>query len=242
MKKTVSVPARIKRRVEARMEECRKTILNRYGKDIRPSVTYDVRGTVDGYGGCRYGEPFIRLNAVLLIENEDSMMDDTVPHEFAHAVQRKIYADKWDNKPHGRYWKEIMGVLGYKPDRCHSYDVTNARVRNVNRVEYRCKCDTKHQITTAKHRKIQNGFRCWCKRCNTLLALPGQPLVSRFTSRFTPNTKTMTMEKKVTEKLLKPEKVTDTHRWVRPMEDTGPVVSTRTVFNPLTCTLENVPV
>lgn len=160
-------------RVTSKMEWCRQVILTKYGKDIQPRLTFDLKGTSAGKGGFNNG-PFVRLNPILLAENTDDMIDDTIPHEFAHACQYTIYPrNRLINKPHGHYWELFMRAFGRNPTRCHSYDVTNAQVRVHRKVQFVCACGP-HAITLRRARQIQNGAKIYCKTCNYYLVPPGQ--------------------------------------------------------------------
>jgi len=103
-----------------------------YGMDFEvPRVRYDIRGTTAGQ--ARAYQWAVRFNPVLLQENFEDMIEQTVPHEVAHLVARK--KTPYRIKPHGHEWKQIMRDFGKSATRCHDYDTSNARAwrRNVSR-------------------------------------------------------------------------------------------------------------
>jgi len=137
-----------------------------------PEVSFDLRGATAGQA-C-YSKWTIRINAVLLVENWDTIFDRTIPHEVAHLVARGLYSKYGRIKPHGREWKSVMRKFGKEPSRCHSYDVSNSTARTVARdYIYKCPCKT-YDLTIIRHRRMQSGRRKYsCPRCHTPLQYIG---------------------------------------------------------------------
>jgi predicted SprT family Zn-dependent metalloprotease len=48
---------------------------------------------------------------------------DTVLHELAHIITRKVYGPLV--KPHGREWKYVATMVGAKPERCHAMQLAD---------------------------------------------------------------------------------------------------------------------
>lgn len=123
-----------------------------------PEILYDVRGTTGGYvlkGRVHYNER-------LASENFQDYLDNTIPHETAHYIQRKLYPL---SKAHGAEWKYVMRILGVPATRCHKYDVENVRVRNIQRFSVVCNCST-HEVT----KKVFNTLHLRrCARCKSRL-------------------------------------------------------------------------
>lgn len=99
-----------------------------YKQDIRrPEVRFDIRNTNGGEAWIKANR--IRYNLTFLVENEKEFLATTVPHEVAHIVAHAVYDRKPMNgkkvRPHGKEWKEVMGVLGVEPRVKHSYDITS---------------------------------------------------------------------------------------------------------------------
>lgn len=55
------------------------------------------------------GPEAIYLNSNVLKDNPDYVINHVLAHEFAHAVERKIYKRK--NRSHGKEWKEICMTI-----------------------------------------------------------------------------------------------------------------------------------
>jgi SprT protein len=170
----------IKSRVEARIKQDIATIKAKYGKDLpMPTVSYDLRGTTAGTAsGAKW---HIQLNAVLLAQNTDDFMIDTVPHEFAHLACHQIYPQAYETEIirtargvkrtkrsiHGSEWKSIMVALGCDPSRCHRYDVTDARVKRRLRYDYKCSgCQQIMAVGPKHHANLQRGAVLYHKGCH----------------------------------------------------------------------------
>lgn len=139
------VTAEMEAKVNAKIRECIAIANKRYNIDMKfPTVVYQKRGTTAGTANYRTWT--IDINPVLLVENFDDMLADTVPHETAHLItelvyphaHRRTYGQK--RSPHGTEWQSVMRVLGCEPSRTHSYDTTNARVREKVSYDYKCDC------------------------------------------------------------------------------------------------------
>ena len=166
------ITASMKQRVEAKLRECIATAERRYNTQIRfPNIRYDLRGTTAGT--ATYGTWTVNFNAVLLAENFEAMLADTVPHEMAHLITDQVYPEAhrrtgemtrtrngvWrrsKRSPHGEEWKSVMRVLGCEPSRTHSFDTTNARVRERTSYAYKCNCcGAELQMGPKRHAKEQ---------------------------------------------------------------------------------------
>lgn len=141
----MQVTAEMKEKVNAKIRECIAIANKRYNIDMKfPTVVYQQRGTTAGTANYRTWT--IDINPVLLVENFEDMLADTVPHETAHLItemvyphaHRRTYGQK--RSPHGTEWQSVMRVLGCEPSRTHSYDTTNAKVRTKASYDYKCNC------------------------------------------------------------------------------------------------------
>ncbi len=94
----------------------------------KPTVSFDLSGRCAGKAFCLKWE--IKLNPVLMRENLQDFLDDTIPHEWAHLVAFEVFKERG----HGAWWWWTMGRLNIKSTRCHDYDTSNAS---------RGKCDPK---------------------------------------------------------------------------------------------------
>jgi len=151
--------------------------------DMRtPHVDFSLKGKV---GGKYYSKGHkVKVNMVLFAENEEDYIENTIPHEVAHAVQRHLYG-AYNYRtgrrvmPHGREWKQIMIAFGKSPSVTHSYDVSNATQRTVPReFVYKCKCRT-FNFTIIRHRRVQQAERQGrgsysCRSCHGKLKYVGR--------------------------------------------------------------------
>ncbi len=112
------------------------------------------------------GKAVIRYNWVLLCENSEPFIQQTVPHEVAHLVARTLYGSKI--RPHGREWQEVMAFFGADVQRCHQFDTSRSARRRLQRFTYHCSCTT-HQLTSIRHRRALAGQVYRCRACGNAL-------------------------------------------------------------------------
>ncbi|KKK45125.1 hypothetical protein LCGC14_3165970, partial [marine sediment metagenome] len=174
---TTRVTREMKGRVNAEINRCKEIAENHYDRTFKfPTIVYKKRGVTAGTANS--STHTIDLNSVLLVENGDNFIDGrtgrgTVTHEFAHLVDGIVntrsrgYGRK--RSVHGPSWKHIMRLFGVRnPTRCHSYDVSNARVSRKARHVYSCNsCSETMILGPVRHKKMQRGVSYWktgCKR------------------------------------------------------------------------------
>ena len=139
-----------------------------YGRPFElPSIEWNLRGVCAGLARVR--ENRIRLNPVLLAENTEHFILQTVPHEIAHLVNRTLHgphvrAHGPHVRAHGPEWQYIMHALGLPAERCHQYDVANARTPAQRRYDYHCNCRS-HPVSQIVHNRIRRGLTYTCRRC-----------------------------------------------------------------------------
>lgn len=121
---TPALRKKVEDAVEAAFVKCEKHYKQKFK---RPEIRYDIRNTNGGEAWFRVNR--IRLNLTFLVENEEKFLASTVPHEVAHLVAHAVYDTKPMNgkkvRPHGKEWKEVMGVLSLEPKVTHTYDLTS---------------------------------------------------------------------------------------------------------------------
>ena len=121
----------LRTKVEKKLLECLKVARAHYKRDDipMPEIRWDVKNT-DG-GRANHAGNYVRYNLILCVENEEKFLDTTVPHELAHTIAGFLFYDKVlretgkKMRPHGKEWKEVMGVLSTPPKVTHSYDCTS---------------------------------------------------------------------------------------------------------------------
>ena len=127
-----------------------------------PALVYQQRGTSAGTAWLEKNE--IRLNPVLLLENQQAFIDEVVPHELAHLLVWKHFGRV---APHGKEWKWMMeSVLGVPALRTHRFALDSVR---KNTFPYRCQCQ-QHQLTVRRHNRVMRGEATYrCVRCGDVL-------------------------------------------------------------------------
>ncbi|PHM46470.1 SprT family protein [Xenorhabdus mauleonii] len=127
-----------------------------------PEINYRQRGTIAGSARLQQWE--IRLNPVLLIENQQAFIDEVIPHELAHLL---AYHQFGKVAPHGKEWRFIMEVVLKVPaNRTHQFSVHSVRSQIFN---YSCRCQ-QHELTIRQHNKILKGKSCYiCRQCGEKL-------------------------------------------------------------------------
>ncbi len=123
-----------------------------------PTITYGVQGRCAGKANSGAWE--IKLNMILYIQNIEDFTINTIPHEVAHLIADKYYY----SRGHDKSWKYVMEHLGLSATRCHNYDTSHVKKRNIRKFSYTCNCTT-HKVGIRVHRKLQAGSRYTCKRC-----------------------------------------------------------------------------
>lgn len=134
-------------------------------QDEELPIVFFKTGSTAGYARSRglYIRQFnVEFNTVAIKNNREDMLNDTIPHEIAHIVDMYVNG-KSDG--HGPKWKRIAKALGCKAQRCHNYDIAEAR-RTRNRAIYVATCGTEVKITVQMHNKIQAGQQRVLTRTN----------------------------------------------------------------------------
>lgn len=129
-----------------------------------PVIRYHHKGRAAGR--AIYADYAVSFHSVLAAENGEDF-DQTIGHEVAHLVAKRVFGCTG----HGKGWKRVMKALGLRVERCHSYDMSNAKVRRQARYDYVCACpkENTHKISATIHNKIQRGYSYRCAHCKTTL-------------------------------------------------------------------------
>lgn len=179
----------LKKMVEDKVIECYAKIERLLYKDkslwildpadlFIPDIRFDLKGVCAGVFHAAFinrsrvdsSKCYLNFNMTLLRENVDDFIKQTVPHEVAHAVCGALFATASYGKPHGHCWKNVMRWLGADPERCHDYNVKNARAYNKTKYLWGCRCGC-HVVGPVKHKKmfasqtLFKQFRYRCSRC-----------------------------------------------------------------------------
>ncbi|PKH22707.1 SprT family protein [Enterobacterales bacterium CwR94] len=120
-----------------------------------PTLHYQQRGTSAGTAWLEKWE--IRLNPVLLLENQQAFLDEVVAHELAHLLVWKTFGRV---PPHGKEWRWMMEhVLEVPAQRTHQFDIASVRAKSW---PWFCRCQ-QHHLTVRRHNKAVRGesqYRC----------------------------------------------------------------------------------
>ena len=168
----MSITKAVQARVTAKVMDCYAKAEAHYGQVFRtPHVVFKKRGTT---AGTAHGPTnTLDFNAVLLMENLEHYIASTVPHEVAHLIDYVVNPHNhsrgihWNGRRkkrivHGYDFKFIMErVLGADDStRCHTYDVTNARVKKRGQAkhEWKCNnCDATMEFGAKRHKRMLNA-------------------------------------------------------------------------------------
>jgi len=166
------VTKELNQRIEIVVLDCLDKAQARFGVDKVtkiPKVQYNTTGKAAGWAHWNYGNPYIRINPILLNENVEQIINQVVPHEVAHIVVFEVY--NHEAQPHGYAWRRVMRLFGKEPDRCHCMDVSTISLMKNKGVKYlyKCGCGDGHSLTKLKHNRFQDGISYTCKKCRTKL-------------------------------------------------------------------------
>ena len=130
----------------------------------RPYIRLDLRG--ESAGQAIPAKYQLRFNPVLLNENRQHFIEQTVAHEVAHLLAHELFGPRV--QAHGKEWQAIMvKVFGLPADRCHTYDT-----KRVSRQQwiYQCQCEGKTiSLSTIRHNRARRGTVYQCTRCRSPL-------------------------------------------------------------------------
>lgn len=161
-----TVPAGIKSRVRQRVIECiglvqqaRQNCITTTPLYSVPEIKYTIRGRTAGK--CRHyhltGECVLLFNPVLLLQDPDDFICQTVGHEVAHYCARRIYGR--GIRPHGAEWQQVMKWMGLKADRCHTYDTSQCQQRKIDKYAYTCACPDGYVFSHRRHAQAMDALR-----------------------------------------------------------------------------------
>jgi len=105
----------------------------------------------------------------------DDMVNETIPHEVAHIVDRFIHGR---SNNHNKVWKVIFRSLGgVKLKSTHNYAVTKAR--KTTKILYRATCGTEIWLTKRMHSQVQQGQVRVIRRTDGLISAESCQWVSQ---------------------------------------------------------------
>ena len=132
----------------------------------KPLVSYDLRGRAAGQ--AIWPANRMRLNRALLEGNLPAFLENVIPHELCHLWHRQLVGIA--DRPHGRFWQDLMRRMGAEPSRCHDFKVEEIR-RPQRQFQYQCQCST-HLLGARRHNRVLRGEATYqCRRCQSRLVL-----------------------------------------------------------------------
>lgn len=131
-----------------------------------PKIVYQQRGTHAGSAWLQTWE--IRLNPVLLLENQLAFVEEVVPHELAHLL---VFRQFGRTAPHGSEWRWMMETVLQTPaSRTHKFAIHSVQ---TNTFPYQCGCQ-QHQLTVRRHHRVIRGESEYrCRQCGGRLVFTG---------------------------------------------------------------------
>ena len=96
----------------------------------------------------------IELNPIYFIKASKEEQIETVVHEVCHLIAYHVYGARG----HGKVWKDCMRYCGYKPRRCHNYELTG------NKVDVVCGCGPR-KIGKVRYKRMLAGTKYHCLQC-----------------------------------------------------------------------------
>lgn len=125
---------------------------------IQFELSFDIKGGIAGQAHLNVRREYrVRLNSLLLHDNFDEMLNQTLPHEMAHIIA----FDKHGDVGHGNIWKNVMRGMGLRPDRTHRYNMSKVRKHTLY-----CNCRT-HHVSTRMYNLVAKGQHRKCMACHT---------------------------------------------------------------------------
>lgn len=124
-----------------------------YGLDLsQVRISFDLKGRAAGVAGRRNMSYFVRFNRDMLTrEAFDHVLNNTVPHEFAHIV---CFMNPSLGRNHDSGWARVCAQLGGNAKRTHSEEVVYGKG-----ITYEYTTDRGHKVRCSQqiHAKIQRG-------------------------------------------------------------------------------------
>lgn len=153
------VPAALQSRLDALVLRAEAKLGRRVES---PTLNMKQRGRIAGCARLQHNE--IRLNPVLWEDNQQTFLDEVLPHELSHLL---VFQNFGRVRPHGKEWQHMMlHVFGVVPQTRHSMDTQKVEGRQF---AYRCGC-TSHQLSVRRHNKVLRNQQTYaCRRCGQTL-------------------------------------------------------------------------
>lgn len=146
-----------------KIEQCYLTATDYFNCSFeRPTIRFNQRGKIAGSARLQTNE--LRFNPVLLKDNQDTFINEVIPHEVSHLLTYSLFGRV---KPHGKEWQSIMiDVFKLQPNTRHQMDVTKVTGKTFL---YHCQCGPV-ELSIRRHNKVVKGKQNYiCRRCKNTL-------------------------------------------------------------------------
>lgn len=116
-------------------------------------IRNDIRGQIGGWAKLdKRGVYILRFNREAILNYNEDMTNDTIPHEVAHIV---CYNQRHLGYAHDSGWKRVCRMLGGDDSRTHDMTLTAAKV--TEKFNYTLASGRVVQAGPKHHRMIQAG-------------------------------------------------------------------------------------
>lgn len=128
----------------------------KFDVDLNPAdidIRFDVSGRTAGVAGRKFGRYYLRFNLQAVVDHNDILTNNTIPHEVAHLV---CFANKLYGTNHNDGWKSVCRRLGGDGERCIDLPLERSKTSVVRRFEYVVQG---HIVSVGPkhHKKLQDG-------------------------------------------------------------------------------------
>jgi len=90
-------------------------------------LSFNLQDTDPKTAGTASRTMKLDINMILLEDNTEYILNDTLCHEIGHLIQFNKFDQKGTKiQDHGAEWQEIMRVLGKTPHKFHTLDTSRA--------------------------------------------------------------------------------------------------------------------
>lgn len=132
---------------------------------LRVKIRYDIKGRCAGQARHRGGVYELRFNPEAILNYNEDMTKDTIPHEVAHLV---CFARRELGSGHDAGWKAVCRALGGDDSRTH--DMTLTAAKQVTRYKYTMPNGKVYELAGKQHNAIQSGSRSYrCRQSGVAL-------------------------------------------------------------------------
>jgi predicted SprT family Zn-dependent metalloprotease len=128
-----------------------------YGLDLsKVAISFDLKGRCAGWAQMRFGSCTVKFNYDMITRGDTealrNMIEDTVPHEYAHIV---CFIRRELGKNHNYGWAQVCRALGGTGERTHDTEVVYGKGTTY---EYTSDRGHKIRMSDKYHRQVQMGI------------------------------------------------------------------------------------